>query len=210
MTNAEAIPVDFRSYVSPEDEARANFYALLARLWYAGPDEPLLTAIAKADEIAAEGEQVALAQSWRELRAAAAIADAAEVAAEHEALFGGTGKAAVTPYVSHYLNAPIKMGTLVALRDELAELGLANVGSRNEPEDHFAALCEVMRRLIAAGSNDAALQRQRKFFTQYIGGAYNALVEQVFISERASFYKVVAHFTKAFLDVEAAAQEMLS
>jgi TorA maturation chaperone TorD len=195
--------------LAPEDEARRDFYALLARLWYAGPDAGLLTAIAAAGEIRSEGEQVALADAWRSLRAAAGTADPGAAREEYEALFIGTGKAAVTPYASHYL---VETGTervLVALRDELATLGLARSDAVHEPEDHFAALCDVMRHLLAAGSSDAALQRQKNFFTGYMKRAYNPLTDQVMASNKTSFYAYVARFTKAFCDVEAASLDML-
>ena len=52
--------------LAPEDAARADFYALLARLWHAGPDAGLLAAIAAADEIVAEGDQAGLADAWLE------------------------------------------------------------------------------------------------------------------------------------------------
>jgi TorA maturation chaperone TorD len=206
---AEAIPIDFRPDVAPEDQARGDLYALLGRLWYVGPDASLLRAIAQAESIAAEGEQVALAESWQQLQTAAGATDPAAAAGEYETLFVGTGKAAITLYVSHYLAESAKERVLVALRDELPTLGLGRAGEAHEPEDHFAALCEVMRHLVAAGSTDAALHRQRKFFTRYIGPAYNRLLEQVFISDSANFYKSVARFTKAFFDIEAAALEML-
>jgi ferredoxin len=44
----------------------------------------------------------------------------------------------------------------VALRNELAELGLERDEGSHEPEDHFAALLQVMRHLVVAGSTDAA------------------------------------------------------
>jgi TorA maturation chaperone TorD len=195
--------------LAPEDAARADFYALLARLWHSGPDAGLLAAIAAADEIVAEGDQAALADAWRHLGAAAAVTDPQAACAEHEALFVGTGKAAVTPYASHYLAETARERVLVALRDELAELGLERDRSVHEPEDHFAALLEVMRHLVAAGSSDAALQRQKKFFTRYMHRAYNPLTDQVMASTKTSFYGYVARFTKAFCDTEAASLDML-
>jgi len=195
--------------LAPEDAARANFYALLARLWHSGPDAALLKAIAGADEIVAEGEQAGLAEAWRELKAAAAATDAETARAEHETLLIGTGKAAVTPYVSHYLVETGRERVLVALRDDLSELGLARDQASHDPEDHFAALCEVMRHLVVAGSSDAALQRQKKFFTRYMHQAYNPLTDQVTASTKTSFYRYVARFTKAFCDTEAASLDML-
>jgi len=60
-----------------EDRARADFYALISRLFYAGPDAQLLAAIAGADEIAGEAENAPLALAWKSLIAAAAAMDAA-------------------------------------------------------------------------------------------------------------------------------------
>jgi TorA maturation chaperone TorD len=205
----EAIPVDLRPDVAPEDQARAGFYALLARLWYAAPDAALLEAIAQGADIPAEGEQTALAQAWRELRAAAAAADAENVRAEYDAVFIGTGKASITLYAAGYLVETAKERVLVALRDELVELGLERTGGSHEPEDHFAALLEIMRHLVSSESSDAALQRQRKFFTRYLNRTYNPLTNEVVASARTDFYKFVARFTKAFCDIEASSLEML-
>ena len=206
--SGEATPVAV-SDVAPEDQARADFYALLARLWYAAPDEGLLRAIAGGQDAAAEGEHRALAEAWRELREAAARTDATAARDEYDAAFVGTGKAEVSLYSSYYLVPTARERVLVALRDELSELGLARTGATHEPEDHFAALCEIMRHLIGSGTADAALQRQKNFFANYMNRAYNPLTNQVMVSTKTTFYKYVARFTKAFCDVEAASLEML-
>ena len=205
----EATPHAAPVEVAPEDQARAEFYALLGRLWYAAPDQVLLDAIANAPPLTAEGAHGALAEAWRQLQAAAAAADPAAVADEYDAVLVGVGKAEVTPYVSHYLVETGRERVLVALRDEMAELGLGRVGATHEPEDHFAALCEVMRHLVGEGAGDAAMQQQKNFFTRYMNRAYNPLTDQVTASSKTSFYKHVARFTKAFLDVEASSLDML-
>ena len=203
--SAEAAPRAAFGEVAPEDQARAAFYALLGRLWYAAPDQALLDAIANAPPLTAEGAHGALAEAWHQLQAAAAVADPAAVSDEYDAVLVGTGKAEVTPYVSHYLVETAKERVLVALRDELDEFGLGRVGATHEPEDHFAALCEVMRHLVG----DAAMHQQRNFFTRYMNRAYNPFTDQVTASSNTSFYKHVARFTKAFCDVEAASLDML-
>ena len=61
--------------VASEDQARADFYALLARLYAEAPDAALLSAIAACDELSADAQSEdgrALAESWRKLIAAAA------------------------------------------------------------------------------------------------------------------------------------------
>ena len=195
--------------LAPEDAARVDFYALLARLWHSGPDAALLAALAGASAITPEGGEAILPDAWRGLREAARATDAATARAEHVALFVGPGKAAVTPYASHYLAETGRERVLVALRDDLEALGLARNENAHEPEDHFAALCEVMRHLAAAGSDDAALQRQKNFFSRYMRHAYNPLTDQVMASTKTSFYGYVARFTKAFCDTEAASLDML-
>ena len=187
--------------VLEEDRARADFYALISRLFYAGPDAGLLAAIAGADGISGEGENVNLALAWRALIAAAAVADAEAAKEEYDKVFVGTGKAEVTPYVTKYLSEPTKENLLVRLRAELAELGLARASGVAEYEDHFAGLCEVMRHLIFF-TPDVAVQKQKSFFLRYLAPCYAIVCDAVTASPNTNFYKCVALFTKAFLDVE--------
>lgn len=195
--------------VFEEDQARADFYALIARLFYAGPDAALLAAIAGADEIPAEDDGAPLAEAWRALGAAAAATDAEAAREEYDSVFVGTGKAEITPYASHYLAPSMQERVLVRLRDTLAGMGLAKNPSAAEYEDHFAGLCEVMRHLIAAGSGDAAVQDQKNFFMEYLVPCYAEISAATVASPNTNFYKHVAVFTKAFLDVEAGSFEMI-
>ena len=55
--------MQFVRTLAPEDQARANFYGLLSRLFYAPADAALLAALAQADELEAEDES--LAARWR-------------------------------------------------------------------------------------------------------------------------------------------------
>jgi len=203
--NATVTPLKFSSPEVPEDQARAGYYALLARLFYAGPDAGLLAAIAHADEIVAGGEQSALAGAWNALASAAGAADAAAARLEYDELFIGTGKAPVTPYASFYLVETGREKILVRLRDELASLGLTRAERALEPEDHVAGLFDAMRYLISLGSEDAALQQQQAFFDTYIAGSYQAFCSAISASEKSNFYKHVSHFAEAFLVVESEA-----
>jgi TorA maturation chaperone TorD len=189
----------------PEDQARAGYYALLARLFYAGPDAGLLSAIANADEIVSGGEQSALAGAWNALASAARATGAEAARLEYDGLFVGTGKAEVTPYASFYLVATGREKILVRLRDELASLGLTRAQRALEPEDHVAGLFDAMRYLISLGSGDAALQKQQAFFDTYIAGAFQGFCNSISVSEKSNFYKHVAHFAEAFLVVESEA-----
>ena len=195
--------------VFEEDQARADVYALIARLLYAGPDAALLAAIGAAGEIAGADASAPLAAAWRSLRSAAAATDAEAAREEYDQVFVGTGKAEITPYASHYLAESMQERVLVRLRETLAELGLAKNRSAAEYEDHFSALCEIMRHLVAAGSSDAALQEQKRFFVEYINFWYAEFCAAVMASPNTNFYKQVAMFAKAFLDVEVSSFEMI-
>lgn len=193
------------AFVPPEEQARANFYALLARLFYASPDETLLNALASADELDAEDE--ALAARWRELIAAAAATPAEAAREEYDSVFVGTGKAPVTLYASAYSLRYSNETPLAALRADLAALGLARRGEVGEPEDHIAALCETMRHLIA--EQRRSLEEQQRFFRRWLAPNVDALCAAIEASEQTSFYRVVARLAKAFFSLEQAGFEML-
>ena len=211
--STQAAPLEFTPPEFQEDSARAGFYALIARICHAGPDARLLQSISRADPIAMEQGNTALAQAWDRLAESARVTDTearVEAArAEYDTVFVGTGKAEITPYASQYLAESMKERVLVRLREELAELGLARTGAAAEYEDHLTALCEVMRHLIAAGSDDVAVQKQKAFFLRYLAPWYVEFCAAAIASPNTDFYKHAAGFIKAFLDVEAESFEMV-
>jgi TorA maturation chaperone TorD len=200
--SATVTPLGFRPPEVPEDQARAGYYALLARLFYAGPDAHLLEALAGSEEAAADGQPTQLASAWKALSVAAGAMDAEAARLEYDGIFVGTGKAEVTPYATFYLAETGREKILVTLRQELASLGLAKSDAAREPEDHVAGLFEVMRHLISQGSDDAALQNQRDFFGRYIEPFFPGFCSAISKSDKSNFYKRVADFSRAFLVVE--------
>jgi TorA maturation chaperone TorD len=190
--------------IPPEEAARANFYALLARLFYAPPDTALLKAIS-AEKI--EGQESGLSQAWSDLAQAASHADAEAVREEYETAFIGTGKAPVTLYTSAYTIRYSSEVPLAELRGELARLGLARRSDAGEPEDHIAALCDTMRHLIA--EQKMGLEEQRRFFNRWIAPAAERLCTAIDTNASTCFYRGVGRLAKAFLTLEQAAFEML-
>ncbi|HTF14657.1 MAG TPA: molecular chaperone TorD family protein [Burkholderiales bacterium] len=203
--SATVTPLKFQAPEVPEDKARAGYYALLARLFYSGPDAALLATIGETGEIASGAEQSALADAWNKLAAAARVMEAEAARLEYDQLFIGTGKAEVTPYASYYLAETGREKILARLRGELVGLGLARSEGAHEPEDHMAGLFDVMRHLISLGSEDAALQKQQGFFDRYIARSFPGFCDAISKSEKANFYKHVAHFALAFFLVESEA-----
>jgi TorA maturation chaperone TorD len=190
--------------LTPEDQARANFYALLAQLFYAPPDRDLLDLLARTDALAAEQGAGALAGAWRALAESGSSSGADAVREEYESLFVGTGRAEVTLYAGAYTLKSALDNPLVSLREFLAAQGLERRQSVHEPEDHLAALCEVMRHLVLRG--DAAVQRE--FFQGYLASAGGLLCDAISNHPRSVFYRRVAHLAKKFFELEHAAFDM--
>jgi TorA maturation chaperone TorD len=195
----------FVETLPPEEVARANFYGLLARLFYAPPDAPLLEAIAGAEEI--DAEDGGIDEAWQRLARAAATADPEAVREEYENAFVGTGKAPVTLYTAAYTIRYSNEAPLVALRGELAALGLGRREGAHEPEDHIAALCDVMRHLVAEQQPD--LHQQARFFRRWIAPAADPLCDAIEANASTVFYRHVALFARRFFKLEHAAFEML-
>jgi TorA maturation chaperone TorD len=197
--------MQFVPTLPPEEVARANFYGLLARLFYAPPDATLLQTLAAAQDLDAEDGAIAVA--WHDLARASAAAQPDAVRDEYETAFIGVGKAPITLYVSAYSVRFTNEVPLVRLRANLAELGLGRRSEANEPEDHIAALLEVMRHLIAEQKRD--LETQREFFERWIWPIVQPLCDAIKQSEHMGYYRSVARFAFAFLELEHSAFEML-
>lgn len=203
---AEPIPV---SSALDEETARAEVYGLLAQLYYAPPEPPLLQALrlAPTEAPAAGGF---LEEPWRQLVAVARAMDDAAIAAEYTALFGGVGKPEVYLFGSHYLSGFLNEKPLARLRTELAALGLTRGDDMPETEDHIAYLCEVMRYLIAGDDVAVAnLARQARFHAAHLQPWLGAMCDAIAGHPRANFYAVLAGFTRAFASVEAQGFDML-
>lgn len=188
-----------------EETARADLYGLLATLLYAPPSQALLDTIASAR---AEGDGV-LERAWAGLVAACATAKAEPVRAEYEQLFIGVGKPEVILYGSYYLSGFLMEKPLVELRNDLARLGLQRADGMAESEDHLAALCEVMRYLIA--SDDilhANLDTQKAFFAAHLQPWVGQCCEALAAHPSANYYLYVAGLAKAFFEVEMQAFDM--
>ncbi len=191
--------------LAPEETARANIYGLIARLFQAPPDAALLQLIATDAEL--EADEGTVAEAWRDLAQAAVSADAGAAGEEYDAAFIGVGKAPLTLYTSAYSIRHSNEMPLVELRRDLAALQLGRRGETNEPEDHVAALCEVMRHLVEV--QKLSLEDQKRFFERWIWPVAPSLCGAIEKSTQISFYRPVARFAFAFFELEHSAFEML-
>lgn len=196
--------------LTPEDLARANFYAVVAGLFALPPDAEFLQALAAAGEAAGGQPDSALTRALRELGQAAREAAPEQVAEEYGELFLGVGKPKVVPYGSYYLTGFLHDKPLADLRSDLAALGLGRARGVHETEDHFAALAEIMRHLVVDDTLDQERRDavQQHIFHRYLRPWYAAFCEALAGAEEARFYRHAAHFARVFLDLESASFEI--
>ena len=198
-----------RQAPAPEDQVRADLYALLSRLYAGAPDAALLRTIADAGELpVADGQDPhgGFASAWRLLGRASEAMDAGAAADEYQELFVGVGKSEVSLYASAYLPS---RGTsaLAEVRASLARLGLARKPGVSMYEDHLAAVCEIMRVLIAgapgvSGAPPRSLAEQREFFGMHVGPWVFACCNAISACPIANYYRRVAEFTEIFMAIE--------
>jgi len=192
--------------IAPEDQARANLYALVSRLFYAPADSHLLAEICQgASGAEAEGEASSLVRAWREMQDTCRGAFPALVKQEYDEIFVGVGRAMVTPYLSAYAEPATPDRFLVRLREGLSTLGLARRQSVFEVEDHISGITDVMRWLI---QNGHSLEEQEQFFVRFLYTGAVPFYAAVQKAPSVRFYKPVCTFALAFLEVEKTTLEM--
>ena len=206
MSERDAPAVAVRGPIPAEDEARSNFYALLARLYAGAPDAALLRAIAQARELSIEtSDETArgLAEAWRTLTAASAAMDPEAAAQEYVDLFVGVGRSEVSLHAAEYLRST-GGSVLAELRAELARLGLSRQAGVSVFEDHLAAVLETMRVLVAGapGIEPRAPAEQSVFFEHYVSSWVPRCCAAIIAVPIANYYRRVAEFTACFVAIE--------
>lgn len=183
---------------------RAQTYSLLGALLAAPPKAEFLKRLRNVRDMRpdeqARTSDTALGAAWAELKAAAAAADEPALDDEFHNLFIGIGRGELLPYASWYLTGFIMERPLAQLRQELRVLGFERQAGVREPEDHAAALCEIMSMMITSGE-ETSFAQQRTFFDNYI-----AWTMQLFVDMRkaqsARFYRAVGRFGEQFIVFE--------
>lgn len=192
--NQNSLPVRDQE---PEQQYRANAYRLLAALLRNVPDTTTLDYTRQLAGLTDGGDT--LATSMIGLGLAARHADPLAIDDEFHALFIGLEKGEVVPYASWYLTGFLMEKPLGQLRQELAQLGFERDPDVHEPEDHAAALCEVMALLI---EEQAALTRQTGFFQRHMANWLEAFFRDLQAAPSAAFYQAVAQLGMAFIRFE--------
>lgn len=184
----------------PYDFFRADAYALLGSLLAQSPSPELLAWLQQIE--LDDASDAPMREAWSVLQLAAQRADEAQVADEYQTLFIGIGRGELVPFGSWYLTGFLMEKPLVALRSDLAELGFERDPAVKEPEDHIAALCQVMAMLTQPGEG-VERPLQQRFFNQHIGAWAQRFFKDLQESPSAHFYSAVGRFGELFAGQEA-------
>ncbi len=204
---AASVKFDSPRVIAPEDQARADYYALLASLFFRAPDERLLQSIAIA-----EPPEGALGPAWLALAEASAVVPADAVNEEYATVFVGVGRPPIMLFGSYYLAGFMMEKPLAALRDDLAKMGFSRAANTFESEDHVAALCDVMRAMILGdmATKPFGTDDQHRFYSIHIKPWIFQCIKEISEYHQTNYYKRVAAFAQTFFEVESDAFQIES
>ena len=182
-----------------EEAWRAGTWGLLATLLWRVPQKETLLQVASLDRVEGVGSELQVALAMLGLAARSSRPEAVDD--EYHDLFIGMGRGELLPYGSWYQTGFLMERPLSRLREDLAELGYARDASVKEPEDHVAALCEVMALMIGEG---VPLQVQGRFFADHVEAWMGRFFRELAAAESAVFYRSVGRLGEAFIRFEQA------
>ena len=189
--------------VSAEDAARAGLYGLLAALLRDVPGAPSTRPDRGLD---AAPDATPSRSRGRGCGSPPVDVTPADADDEYHRLFIGLGRGDLVPYGSWYQTGFLMELPLGALRRDLAALGFERAPGVHEPEDHVAALCEVMAQL--ALDPDMPVERQRDFYRAHIGPWIRRFCRDLEAVPAAPLYGAVGRLAGAFFEVETRYLEM--
>jgi TorA maturation chaperone TorD len=173
---------------------RTEIYLLISALFRQCPSQEMLDFLA---DLETESEQSEMQKAWQGISAAAKNSQAEALNDEYQELLIGIGRGEVVPFASWHRTGSLMEKPLAEIRHDLQLLGFEREEQVKEPEDHIAALCEVMAMMA---NEEEGLQQV--FFNKHIGPWFKSLVNQIRQAEHADFYAAVADLLDAFLTLE--------
>lgn len=198
MAPNRGLEQDQPSALPDEEILRANAYALLAGLLARPPEPERLTALA-----ALSGDSSPIGAAFTALGARAKTATAAAVRGEFAALFIGLSGGELSPYASYYRTGFLNEKPLARVRADMVLLGITRAEDVHEPEDHIAALLEMMAGLILGTFGPAgALAEQRRFFDDHLAPWAARFFADLEAAAAADFYGCVGTLGRCFIDIE--------
>ncbi|MEC4726268.1 molecular chaperone TorD family protein [Shewanella sp. D64] len=190
--------------ISENDQLRADIYQLLAALLRRPPSIELLQFLANLEIDTNDDSE--MTKAWVSIKLAAEQFSVEQLEDEYFNVFLGVGRGEILPYGSWFMTGSLMDKPLALLRQDLMQLGFEREENVKEPEDHVAALCEVMGTLIL----EAPSYRQLAFYQRHLSSWIARFCSELAKAPSAAFYATLAELAKAFFVIEANEFEQLS
>ncbi|MDD2777684.1 MAG: molecular chaperone TorD family protein [Methanocellales archaeon] len=126
---------------------------------------------------------------------------------EYTRLFLGPGSLPVLPYESVYIDGKMMGPSLLRLKKDYRDAGIAKSKEYPEPEDHIAFELKFMHHLC-----EEALKRgecmgkywalQKEFMDEHLIKWVPDFCDDLYKSEQSDFYKSIAKITKGFIFID--------
>nr|WP_216604405.1 MULTISPECIES: molecular chaperone [Vibrio] len=173
---------------------RTEIYLVLSALFRSAPSEEMIEFLTSLE---VEPSESAMQKAWIALQQAAKDSNREALEDEYQDLFIGIGRGEVMPFGSWHMTGAMMEKPLAEIRHDLELLGFERDENVKEPEDHIAALCEVMSMLTGEEED-----LQQTVFNKHIAPWFNSFTQQLENAESANFYKPAAQLCEAFLTLE--------
>ena len=181
-----------------EDVTRAGAWRLLARFLSAPPDDEALQFAAGLS-----GDDTPFGRALTVFSAAARNISAGEARDEYDRLFIGVTRGELVPFGSYYQTGFLNEKPLARLRGDMAALGIARNEAEADPEDHVAALCDMMAGLIL-GEFDApaCASVSREFFEKHMDSWIGVFFRDLEGAQDAMLYAPLGAAGLALTEIE--------
>ena len=191
--------------LAEEDALRAQLYSLLAFYLRAAPDQSGLDIAKQMD-----GDDTPIGKAITAFAKVAAKTDPETISQEYHDLFIGVGRGELLPYGSYYLTGFLNEKPLAKLRADMAVIGIERQPHVKEPEDHIAALCEMMSGLIEGTFEQTTdITKQKDFYQKHLAPWAGHFFADLEAARSSVFYACLGSVGAAFIDIENAAFEMV-
>ena len=186
------------SDVAEEDILRAGVYRLLSHALSAPPTGQDLKSWS-----ALNASANAFGQAIAAFATNARATDTAASSQQFQDLFIGLGRGEFDPYGSYYLTGFMQEKPLARLRQDMDRLAIARSGGMSDPEDHIAAVLDMMAGLID-GAFGAPLTpaQQKSFFNAHLGSWAPVFFRDLEATTTSRLYSALGAVGRQFMLIE--------
>ncbi|MDQ2105600.1 TorD/DmsD family molecular chaperone [Azospirillum isscasi] len=196
--------------IDDADRLRAQAYGLLAHLLARPPSRALLGTVGA---LAGDGSPLGRAITALAARARSLAGDPDgehRAGREYHDLFIGVTRGELVPFASYYRTGFLIDRPLARLREDMQELGVERAPGVSEPEDHIAAIADIMGGLAAGTIGTADLPHQKRFFERHLAPWAPRFFRDLEEAAAADLYRPVGTVGRLFLDIETNAFAMIA